>query len=312
MKNLIFFLLVFLLIACKEDEVNVSFTKLVELTVDNQSYMLVDEVVSSNENCESVFVSASFVNAEKRKFRISFHLKKTGALTQASIDVYPEISGVIEVLATPTFNPRSIFSVTNFKYDAASKYLYFEFEGEVMEENRRIDKLDIPQARKYMKGKVEIKDVKTSNCSIDALSKLSFSTDNLQFLTSITSARIQTNPVVPNRFTSAFYADNGFKISFMNNDNFGDVPLGTYTFTENTLENIIKFEKYIGIPYYSQIGMVHEQDWKVYQTAGSYTIKEQLKVGTTKVTKGLLNLKVSDSGVFQYQLVDIPYELTSF
>jgi hypothetical protein len=311
MKNLIVCLLVSLLIGCKKDE-NLSFTKLLALTVDNQSYTLVNEVVFSNENCESLFVSASFTNAEKRKFRINFHVKKTGALTQASIDVYPEISGVIEVLATPTFNPRSIFSISNFKYDATSKYLYFDFEGEVMKENLRQDRLDVPQERKFMKGKVEIKDVKTSDCSIDAFSKLNFSTDDLQFLTYLTYANIQTNPIVPNRFKSSIYADNGFKISFVNNDNFGDLPLGTYTFDENTVENVIKFEKYIGIPYYSQTGRIREQDWKVYQTAGNYTIKEQLKVGITKVTKGLLNVKVSDSDTLQYQLIDIPYELTSF
>ena len=157
-----------------------------------------------------------------------------------------------------------------------------------------------------------MKNMADARCRIDAFSNLDFTAGDLRFNTSLTSVSMQTNPIIPNRFKGSFFSENGYQITFLNNDNFKDLLPGTYTFSETTAENIVILKKFMGNPRFSQMKFIRDADWKRYTTSGSFTVTEQLKINTSRLTKGELNLKVSENGVLQHRIVRVPFEITSF
>ena len=87
---------------------------------------------------------------------------------------------------------------------------------------------------------------------------------------------------------------------------------GTYTFDQNTLENRIDFEQYIGIFRATQLLGIRPQDWKKFQTSGSYTIKEHVIINGVKVTRGELDLQVYDNGQLLHAVTKGTFEVTGF
>jgi hypothetical protein len=301
------FLLILFFFSCDKDEVSTeAVTKTLDITIDNQNLKITNSSISSNENCDAIFVSCRYYKNDDNGFSIEFWLNKKGTLRSIRVYDYRNRGYVFE---TANFNPKGLMAISNFKYDETTKYLHFDFNGELIQETYS-GELNVEKARKHIEGIVDIKDVKKTKCDSYS-SNLNFVSNDLNFSTIIPvgsfDSKLKINP-----YKSYFYSDNGYRIVLKSSKNLWNLDKETYTFDQNTVENRIDFEKYIGIYRFTQIGLSEENEWKKYQTAGSYTILEHTTINGEKVTKGEFNLQVFDNGTLKYNITNAKFEVVGF
>jgi hypothetical protein len=109
-----------------------------------------------------------------------------------------------------------------------------------------------------------------------------------------------------------FYTDNGFRALIKSKIKLPNLAAGTYKFDQNTVENRIDFDQYVGIFRATQLLWVRDIDWKKYQTAGSYTILEHTTINEEKVTRGEMNLQVYDKGALIHNITNGKFVVTDF
>jgi len=83
-------------------------------------------------------------------------------------------------------------------------------------------------------------------------------------------------------------------------------------FDQKTIENRIDLEQYIGRLRATQNLYNEQEDWKKFQTAGSFTILERKMVKGIKVTKGEMTIEVYDNGVLVHSILNGVFETSSF
>lgn len=295
------------LISCSKDEtVPDTISKSLDITIDNEDLKITNSSISSNENCNGLFVNCKYESPKDNGFRIEFSLKKNGALKNITLMDYRNGNAQF---GSADFNPTGLMAITNFSYDETKNYLHFDFKGELLEQSLN-NELDVDKKRKHIEGSITITDIKNTKCT-SFISDLSFKTNNLIFLTNNTFAKhdleAKTNP-----YQFSFYSDNGYRTVFKSKNDLWNLEKGTYTFDLNNIENRIDFEQYIDDFRSTQLLLIREADWKKHQTTGSYTITEHQIINGLKVTKGEFNLQVFDNGISTYNITNVKFEVIGF
>lgn len=294
-------------ISCSKDEIATdAISKSLDITIDNEDLKITNASISSNENCNGLFVSCKYENSKDMGFRIEFSLNKNGALKNITLIDYRNGNTQYE---SADFNPTGLMTISNFEYDETKKYLHFDFKGELMEQAYN-NELDTDKKRKHIEGTINIKDVKNTECT-SFISDLSFKTNNLNFSTNNTTAKLDLN-LKTNPYQFYFYSDNGYRAIFKSKVDLWNLEKGTYTFDQNNIENRIDFEQYTGIFRSTQTLLIREIDWKKHQTIGNYTITEHQIINGLKVTKGEFNLQVFDNGILKYDIKNAKFEVVGF
>jgi hypothetical protein len=293
-----------LFISCSNDEIEtVTTSKSLDITIDNRNLKITNSSISSNENCDAIFVSCRYYKNDDKGFHIEFWLNKKGIVRSIRVYDYRNKAYVFE---TANFNPKGLMTISNFKYDEDANYLHFDFNGDLIQETFS-GELNVEKARKHIEGIVDIKDVKKTKCESYS-SNLNFVSNDLSFSTTIPvgsfDSKLKTNP-----YQFYFYSDNGYRIIFKSTNDLWNLNKGTYTFDQKTVENRIDLEKYIGIYRFTQIGMSEENEWKKYQTSGNYTILDHKIINGEKVTKGEFNLQVFDAGILKHNITNAKFEV---
>jgi hypothetical protein len=302
------YLTVFLLFfACDKEEVeNKSTDKFATIAMDGKLYNVESKFIGCNENCDYLYAMIQYYKNDKEYFTIEFRFTKKGAIRNIALAGYSTNSIFYE---TADFNPTALMKITNFEYDEAKSYLHFDFDGDLLEYSHS-DELDINKGRKHIKGELTIKNVIKTSCTT-AINDLTFEIPNLKFLNTLHlggfNPKLKINP-----YQVEFNSDNGYRVIMKSNSDLWNLKEGTYVFTENTVENRIDFEQYIGIFRATQTSLVREIDWKKHQTSGNYTIREHVVINGVRVTKGEFNLKVFDNGVLKDNIVNAKFEIVGF
>ncbi len=303
-------ILVLLFFSCCSDDDNKELDKVVNITIGNESFVVNDQIqISSNENCDNVFVSARY-NTPKNAdfgFRIEFRLTKKGTLTNITLYNARE-SG--KEYQTANFNTDATMVIRNFEYNPTTKYLAFEFEGNLFEEDGNLFTLDVPQPQKFIKGNVKIKNVLERACT-SAFYKINFETSNLKFYTTASLGTKNLNLPI-NQHKTDFFSSNGFRITINSDTDLWDLPLGQTNFNSSTIENYFGFEKYIGNLRATDLSPIRPQDWQVFSTSGNYIIQEHVMEYGQRVTRGVFNLNVFENGNLKYTIDNKNFQLTSF
>lgn len=307
-RGICFFILsIFILYSCTNHENNEKIiSSYVDVAFDSKNFSIKNDFIGSNESCNSIFVRAQNQTSTDDYFTIDFRLTKLGALEKIMLS--SKSSGGI--FSSADFNPTALISIKNFNYDETKKYLYFEFEGELIREDSSYENLDKTKEKKYIKGIVSIINVKNTNCT-STINDLNFQIENLKFLTnSVNSSYENTN--LTNPYTFSFYSDNGYGIVFKLNENPSNLKKGIYNFNEKSITNRIDFEKYIGNFRSTGLLWIRDTDWQKYITIGSFTILENFIINDQKVIKGEINLQIFDNGILKYDIAKAEFVARGF
>lgn len=306
-KILIPFFTLFLY-SCTKDEIEKEqITSSFEIKIDNDQFKFTNTTVGAIENCERLSVGVQSDKSAKENFTIVINLLKNGAINSVRLIDYRFGNPIYE---TTDFKTNGLFTISNFKYDEVKKYLYFEYEGELLKVESDFNSLDKNQPRKKIKGIVSINDIRSIKCDT-FISQLNFTTNTLKFFSNKPFASYDSN-LKTNPYQFSFFSDNGYHTLIKSKVDLWNLDKGTYTFDQNTLENRIDLEQYIGIFRATQLLWIRPQDWKKFQTSGSYTIKEHVIINGLKVTRGELNLQVYDNGMLLHSITKGTFEVTGF
>ena len=310
MKKIVLLLVFGFFIACSnsnEDEINPEVTHTLAVFIENEKFNIAPDKIFINENCDLIFISIYCNNLNDLGFKINFELYKSGVINKINLIDFRNSS---KAYSTADFNANETFQISNFIYDSATNYLHFDFEGDLIAINNNYSTIDNSSERKFLRGQIDSKTIIETNCT-EYFSDLNFNATNLTFHSNLKYSS-QNHNTVTNPFTYYFYSDNGFKIVFKNSAKQFDLPINQYDFDENTIENRVDFEKYIGNIRATQLLFIRPIDWKNYQTSGNYKILEHTIVNGKNVTKGELNLNVYDNGNLLYEIKDAPFEIVDF
>jgi hypothetical protein len=311
MNKFCLILVVLFFSCCSDNDNKDELDKIVNITIGNENFVVNDQIqISSNENCNNVFVSARY-NTPKNAdlgFRVNFRITKNGILDNITL-LNSRESG--KEYQTANFNAESTMVIKNFEYNPTTKYLAFEFEGNLFEEDGNLFTLDVPQPQKFIKGNVKIKNVLDKACNA-ALYLINFETSNLKFYTTASLGTKNLNLPI-NQHKTDFFSSNGFRITINSDTDLWDLPIGQTNFDTTTIENYFGFEKYIGNLRATQLGWIRPQDWQVYTTSGNYIIQEHVtEYGGQKVTKGVFTMNVYENGNLLYTIDNKKFQVVSY
>lgn len=291
--------------SCKKDEkfIETIVNNEMLINVDGTDYRSINENVGGNENCENLFINASYYDKNKIDFTIKFQISKDGELIRVWYQEYilPLTSGQgILIYLTPNFNPLSTFDISNFYYNFNTGEVKFNFNGTLFFESNN-------SIKKSVSGKVKIKSFKTIECSI-AKKGLTYKDVNFKlfsFSTNMTKYGDQTQ-------LHRFFSNNGFEVSFLFENDLWNYSIGTVIFDENQLLNRADFKKAIGPIIADQLQLFDDKIWKKYETSGSIIIQEKYIEKYQKVIKGKLNLIAKENGEVKFKLIGIEFRTGSF
>ena len=306
--NTISLFLFLFLFSCDKDEVeNIKIEKSLELQIENDRFKIVNAQLDGIENCDRISIGVMYQKSEKENFTIVFNLLKNGGLEEIRLIDYHINNDFYE---TADFNSTGLMKIVNFKYYEANKYLHFEFDGELITVESDYNSLDKNQPRKHIQGAVTVNNLRTIECNT-FISNLDFETPFLKFTTTRPFANydsgLKTNP-----YHFYFYSDNGYRTIFKSKVDLWNQEKGTYNFDQNSIENRIDFEQYIGIFRATQLLWIRDIDWKKFQTSGSYTILGHQIINGQKVTNGEFNIQIFDNGVSKHNITNAKFEVIGF
>lgn len=182
------------------------------------------------------------------------------------------------------FIPVSTLTIENFQF-VENQLLKFKISGQIFK--RTYNFFTAPETVN-IDANIEIKDFITCTCSF-FISKLT--TNNSFKFHQITKTEQGTNI----RYEAN--TNNGYQIEFKNfNQYLSNMPIGTYTFNENSTTHRIDFRKFIGVPRAFYMTII-PQEWLQYETSGSFEIFERYQVNGQTVAKVRFNLVAKENGV---------------
>ena len=192
------------------------------------------------------------------------------------------------------FIPSSTITISEFEFVENTK-LKFKFNGQLFKKkynlNQQNETIEI-------EGNVEIKKFSENICN----TFVNFITlnNNIKF-SNIT--RINDNNLTSSSIRYEGNSLNGYNINIKNlNQNLPDLPLGTYSFSNNSTTEKVEFRKYVGLPKSFSTSIIIPSDWILYETQGSFTIVEKTLINGFKVVKIKLNFTASHNGIVEYTI----------
>ena len=306
-KHIEIFLVVIIsfLCSCSKEEISNELIVKNELNIEvnGTQYKSINEKIGGNENCDKLFINASYFDKNKIDFTIKFEISKSGQLLKVWYEEYILPNNSIQVkkiFLSPNFRPLSTFAITNFSYNNLSGEVKFNFAGIVFLENNI-------NTSKNIEGNIKIESLKSVTCSISKTG-LTFESPNLN-LYSFYNSRIQFSNLTQQH---QFFSNNGYKIYVNTISDLWNYELGEIVFSENANINNVEFAKAIGPIFADQIQNINQQQWTVYQTSGKIILLSKTIENNEKVITGKLNLKITENNVTIYELNGIDFKTGSF
>jgi hypothetical protein len=193
---------------------------------------------------------------------------------------------------SPDFIPSSTVTISEFEFTDNTR-LKFKFSGKVFKKNYN---LLAPNETISIEGNVEIKKFDNSQCNTFVNYMMLNNNIKLSNISRIYKNN-QQNSTISYEGTSL----NGYNIVLKNlNQNLIQMPLGTYSFSNNSLTEKIEFRKYIGVPKSFSTTALIPDDWSLYETQGSFTITEKTIINGFPVVKLKLNFTATKNGTVEY------------
>ena len=192
------------------------------------------------------------------------------------------------------FVPSSTITISEFEFVENTK-LKFKFNGQLFKKkyslNQQNETVEID-------GNVEIKKFSENICN----TFVNFITLNNNIIFS-NITRINDNNLPSSSIRYEGNSLNGYNINIKNlNQNLPDLPLGTYSFSNNSTTEKIEFRKYVGLPKSFSTSIIIPSDWILYETQGSFTIVEKTIINGFQVVKIKLNFTASQNGIVEYTI----------
>lgn len=262
-----------------EPEVQIVNKMLVD--VNGESFEVINENISGNENCDKLYINTYYHDKDKIQFRVEFELSKTGQLLRVWYDEYtlPVLSGELaRIYLTPNFNPTRTFEISQFYYNEETGEVRFKFQGTVFWEDNN-------SVTKELAGQIDINALPSMACST-IRSGISYFSEHFH-LFSLTHNFIQSNDGTQRH---RYFTNNGYILELHTDDDFWNIPLGTLDFDEKSHTNKITFQKQEGHIVANQLSHLDQYDWIDYQTSGQIIIEDKLIENNDKLITGKLNL----------------------
>jgi hypothetical protein len=297
MKKIIILLVIVLNFGCSNDSI---IEENIELIENPNKIDLKINGLNSNENIveiSSYFSCDRDLNVtvtSKRNFvtddLIVMNLTKDGTLKSV---YYVDKSGHSrQDYYSPDFIPSSTITISEFEFIDNTK-LKFKFSGQVFKKKHS---LLVTNETMTIEGTVEIKKFIDSQCNT-FVNYMTLNNDIKLSNISRINQNDQQNSIVSYEGTSL----NGYNIVLKNlKQSLIEMPLGTYSFSNNSINEKIEFRKYIGIPKSFSTTILIPTDWTLYETQGSFTITEKTTINGFQVVKLKLNFVAKQNGTVEY------------
>ncbi|MCH8535609.1 MAG: hypothetical protein LAT51_11115 [Flavobacteriaceae bacterium] len=305
MKNFIIFTLTLVFFSCSSDD---DITGLHEaenamsIIIDNQEYISKNEMVTSNENCERLYVNTYFYKEDEIYFRFRMHLSTSGELLYVWYDERDLSAGdleLIKIFMAPNFNPTKTFNISNFEYDKATGDLAFDFSGTVFWENDNSEYRDL-------EGNINIASSENVNCDI-AIKQLTYYSNELNLYSDFWSVTQHFN----NSQTHRFITNNGFILQLHVASDLWDLSIGEYEFNEDSETNFVSLKEQHGDIIATQTPIENQHEWLNYLTSGKIILDEKFVENDEKIIAGRVYMDVSLNDEIVYSINGLKFSVGS-
>lgn len=284
-----------ILVSCSSDnEVNIE--NQLTINVDGIDYESINEKIYGNENCDVLFLTASYDDKEI-DFTIEFEISKEGQIRSFSYREFnPEqSSSFFQMYLLPNFNPTSAFNISDFYYNEVEGQVKFNFNGTVYYEHDNSIERDLS-------GEISINSLKSVECSV-AKTGLYYNSEEISLYSYYNNLIEDSN----GNQTHRFFSNNGFAVYLYASSNLWDYPLGEIVFNENDVTDKVEFKQFIEPIKADQTQNFDLQQWKNFDTSGEIIIEDKYTENDQQVIKGKLNLLIKDNGNEVYILNNIEF-----
>lgn len=299
MKKIIFLIIGILISSCANDDSILEDTEVLENP--NHIELKVNGVNSAHNIAyiNSFYICATDlqVSVTSRKNNVTkdlivFNLTKDGELQSI---YYADKSGQFRRdYYSADFIPSSTITISDFEFVENTK-LKFKFNGQLFKKKYSLNE---ENETIQIEGNVDINQFSESHCN--SFGNFITLNNNIKF-TNIT--RIKDNNLPSSNIRYEGNSLNGYNINIKNlSQNFPDLPIGTYSFSNNSTTEKIEFRKYIGVPKSYSRSFLIPSDWILYETQGSFTIVEKTEMNGFQVVKVKLNFTASQNGIVEHTI----------
>ena len=299
MRKIIFLLMGVLISSCSNDnsieENNEILENLNNIELKINGVNSVDNIVDVNSyySCDTdLNVTVTSKKNSVTEDLIVFNLTKQGQLK--SIYFADKNGEIRKDYYSADFIPSSTITISEFEF-IENTILKFKFNGQLF---KKKNSLTQQNETIQIDGNVEIKKFTENLCNtfvnfINLNNNINFSN-----ITRINDNNL-TSPSIRYEGNSL----NGYNIKIKNlNQNLPDLPIGTYSFSNNSTTEKIEFRKYVGLPKSFSTSIIIPSDWILYETQGSFTIVEKTTINGFQVVKIKLNFTASQNGIVEYTI----------
>lgn len=297
MKKILILIIILLNFSCSNDSIND------DINSEIESPNKINLKINGLKTTENITKISSFFSCD-RDLRVSVRSKSnnvTADLLVISLTKEGELKYVYFADKSGNFRqdyfsldfiPSSTITISEFEFINNTK-LKFKFSGQVFK--RKHNFLE-PNETIDIEGSVEINKFSESRCN--TFVNYMILNDNIKFSNiRRINQNNQQNLVVSYNGTSL----NGYNIVLNNlNQNLMEMPIGTYSFSNNSITEKIEFRKYIGMPKSFSTRFLIPADWIVYETQGNFSIIEKTTINGTQVVKLKLNFTATYNGTVEY------------
>jgi hypothetical protein len=297
MKKILILLIIILNISCSNDLINDEDISVIEnpnkisLNINGLSTTENISEISSYFSCDrDLNVTVTSKRNNVTEDLIAINLTKDGKLK--SVYFADKSGNFRQDYYSPDFIPSSTITISEFEFIDNTK-LKFKFSGQVFKKKYNFL---APNETITIEGNVEIKKFIDSQCNTFVNYMTLNNNIKLSDISRINQNN-QQNLIVRYEGTSL----NGYNIILKNlNQNLMEMPLGTYSFSNNSINEKIEFRKFIGIPKSFSTTTLIPTDWTLYETQGSFTITEKTIINGFQVVKLKLNFTATKNGTVEY------------
>lgn len=297
MKKILILLIIILNISCSNDSLNDENISVIEnpnkisLKINGLNTTENISEISSYFSCDrDLNITVTSKKNNVTEDLIVMNLTKDGKLK--SVYFADKSGNSRQDYYSPDFIPSSTITISEFEFIDNTK-LKFKFSGQVFKKKYNFL---APNETITIEGNVEIKKFIDSQCNTFVNHMTLNNNIKLSNISRINQNN-QQNLIVRYEGTSL----NGYNIALKNlNQNLMEMPLGTYSFSNNSINEKIEFRKYIGIPKSFSTTTLIPTDWTLYETQGSFTITEKTTINGFQVVKLKLNFTATQNGTVEY------------
>lgn len=269
-----------------------------ELIIDNETYNFNSTDVSASvDDKGQILIVITYAKTENPSSNYTFAMQfDKGHFAFAQLGYVK--NG--KCYKTEDFNPAKTFLIKNYSYDSANKSISYNFEGILYEPETAIN---INSNKISVKGKINLKNIISSNIPGFAINRVSYDTSNFSFY----SVRgVNTQNEERTLFYHHFLSNDGYRLLLTLDPTVSSSLLPqTYSFDKNSTKNCVSFFKFSGEPRMTTTTIIEPHEWKGYQCNGFFTITQK----TDTTLKGILFMEVYDNMTLLYKIDNVEFSI---